>query len=100
MRYIDRFVWRMKKTFNMTVPREEVSYEEYDFYHEELDELLIPAEHLEKLPNPLVLETLSYIDEQGYEWIAGMVEEEETRRLLYEVWIKNGEPLAYDIYVE
>ncbi|MED4403936.1 hypothetical protein [Metabacillus fastidiosus] len=90
----------MKNTFNMVVSREEVSYEEYDFYHEELDELLIPAEHLEKLPNPLVLETLSYIDEQGYEWIARMVEEEETRRLLYEVWIKNGQLLAYDIYAE
>jgi hypothetical protein len=100
MRYIDWFIWRMKNTFNTVVLRDEVGYEEYDFYHEELDDLLIPAEHLEKLPNPLTLETLSYVDDQGFEWVAGMVEDEKTRTLLYEVWIRNGQPLAYEMYVE
>jgi hypothetical protein len=100
MRYIDWFIWRMKNTFNTVVLRDEVGYEEYDFYHEELDDLLIPAEHLEKLPNPLTLETLSYVDDQGFEWVAGMVEDKKTRTLLYEVWIRNGQPLAYEMYVE
>jgi hypothetical protein len=100
MRYIDWFIWRMKNTFNTVVLRDEVGYEAYDFYHEELDDLLIPAEHLEKLPNPLTLETLSYVDDQGFEWVAGMVEDEKTRTLLYEVWIRNGQPLAYEMYVE
>ncbi|MGG3925183.1 hypothetical protein ABET51_04210 [Metabacillus fastidiosus] len=67
------------------MPRGEVGYEEYDFYYEELDGLLISVEHLKKLLNLLVLEILSYVNEQGYEGIAGMVEEEVTRRLLYEV---------------
>ncbi|MED4534129.1 hypothetical protein [Metabacillus fastidiosus] len=62
-----------------------MGYEEYDFYYEELDGLLISVEHLKKLLNLLVLEILSYVNEQGYEGIAGMVEEEVTRRLLYEV---------------
>ena len=71
-----------------------------DFYHEEIDDLLIPAEHLEKLPNPLFIETLSYVDDEGYEWIAGYVLGKETRKKLYEVWIKNGEQVAYEIYVK
>jgi hypothetical protein len=99
MLYLDWFVWRMKKTFSIEVKDDEVSYEAYDFYHEDLDDLLIPAQHLEKLPNPLLFETLVYVDEKGYEWIAGMVLEEETNRKLYEVWIRNGEPIAYELYV-
>lgn len=61
--------------------------------------MLVPAEHLEKLPNPLLLEALMYVDAEGYEWIAEVVVNEETRKKLYEVWIKNGEPIAYEIYV-
>lgn len=99
MQYVDWFVWRMKKTFNIEVQEDEVSYEAYDFYHEELDELLVSAEHLGKLPNPLLFETLIYVDEKGYEWLAGVVLEEGTREKLYEVWIKNGEPIAYELYV-
>ncbi len=98
--HLDWFIGTMKKTFNIHVKREEVGYEAYDFYHEELDDLLIPAAHLEKLPNPLLIETLSYVDDKGYEWIAGYVLEEETRKKLYEVWIKNGEQIAYEIYAD
>lgn len=100
MFYVDWFVWRMKKTFNIEVKQDEVSYEAYDFYHEDLDDLLIPAEHLEKLPDPLLFETFSYVDDEGYEWIAGFVLEEGTRNKLYEVWIKNGEAIAYELYVD
>ena len=100
MIYLDWFVGTMKTIFNIEVKKEDVSFEAYDFYHEELDDLLIPAEHLEKLPDPLLLETLSYVDDDGYEWIAGFVLEEGTRNKLYKVWIKNGEPIAYELYVD
>lgn len=100
MMYLDWFVGTMRKTFNIVVKNEDVSYEAYDFYHEDLDDLLIPAEHLKKLPDPLLFETLSYVDDDGYEWIAGVVLEEGTRKKLYEVWIKNGEPIAYELYVD
>ncbi|CAH0345148.1 hypothetical protein [Bacillus sp. CECT 9360] len=99
MLYLNWFVWRMKKTFKIEVQEDGVSYEAYDFYHEDLDELLIPTHHLEKLPNPLLFATLMYVDDKGYEWIVGMVLEEETNRKLYEVWIRNGEPIAYELYV-
>jgi hypothetical protein len=100
MMYLDWFVGTMKKAFNIEVKRDEVGYEAYDFYHAEIDELLIPAEHLKKLPNLLLIETLSYVDDEGYKWIAGYVLDEERRNTLYEVWIKNGERIAYKIYVD
>ncbi|MBG9545507.1 hypothetical protein ABE29_22970 [Cytobacillus firmus] len=99
MAFVNWFVVRLKKTFNIVVSHDEVSYEAYDFYHEELDDLLVPAEHLKRLPNPLLFETLSYVDEKGIEWIAGFVLEKESRRILYEVWIKNGEAIAYELYI-
>ncbi|WP_192954130.1 hypothetical protein [Anoxybacillus flavithermus] len=61
--------------------------------------MLVPAEHLEKLPNPLLLEALMYVDAEGYEWIAEVVVNEETRKKLYEVWIKDGKKLSCNIYV-
>ncbi|MCM3567001.1 hypothetical protein [Neobacillus mesonae] len=100
MLYIDWFVGQMKRIFNIDVKREDVGYEAYDFYHEEIDDLLIPAEHLEKLPDPLLIETISYVDDEGYEWIAGYVLDMKTRKKLYEVWIKNGEQIAHKIYVD
>lgn len=96
--YVDWFIGTMKKTFNIEVKREDVSYESYDFYYEELDELLIPAEHQVKLPNPLLLETLMYVDDKGNEWVAAFAMEEGTGKKLYEVWIKNGKPIAYEMY--
>ncbi|NRD77322.1 hypothetical protein HPT25_07395 [Bacillus sp. BRMEA1] len=100
MMYLDWFVGTMKKRFHIELKKEEVSYESYDFFHEELDDLLIPAEHLEKLPNPLLLETLSYYDDEGYEWLAGVVVDESTLEILYEVWIKNGEQIAYELHIK
>ncbi|MEK3798630.1 hypothetical protein MHI18_10225 [Peribacillus sp. FSL H8-0477] len=99
MLYVDWFVKRMKMTFNTIILEEEVGYESYDFYHDELDDLLFPVKHLEKLPNPLLLETLIYVDESRNEWLAGVVLDEETKEMLYEVWIKNGEAIAYEIYI-
>ncbi|BDG37554.1 hypothetical protein [Saccharococcus caldoxylosilyticus] len=54
MSHIDWFVRIMKRTFNVAVNIDEVGYEAYEFYHEELNNYLVPEEHLEKLPNPLL----------------------------------------------
>jgi hypothetical protein len=99
MQYVDWFVATIKDKFDMVVDSKEVSFEAYEFYHEELDELLIPEEHLKKLPDPLLFETLMYVDNEGYEWVAGVVKDKEIGILLYEVWIKNGEQLANKLYV-
>lgn len=78
MMYVDWFVGTMQKTFNIEVNREDASFEAYDFFHDELDDLLIPAKHLIKLPNPLLLETLMYVDDKGNEWVAAFATEEGT----------------------
>lgn len=44
--HLEWFVGTMKKTFGIGVNREDVGYEAHDFYHEEIDDLLISAEHL------------------------------------------------------
>lgn len=98
---LDWFMEKMKREFGVKVAMEEVGYEAYTFDHEEIDELLIPipAEHVKKLPNPLLLEAFMYVDAEGIEWIAGVVVEEETREMLYEVWVKNGERIRARLYV-
>ena len=48
MLHMDWFVRTMKRTFNVAVNIDEVGYEAYEFYHEELDNYLVPEEHLEK----------------------------------------------------
>jgi hypothetical protein len=72
MLYMDWFVWKMKKTFRIEVLREEISLEAYSFYGEDLEGLLIPEAHLEKLPNPFLFETLSYVDDKGCIWMVGI----------------------------
>ncbi|MGG6440216.1 hypothetical protein ABET52_07525 [Saccharococcus caldoxylosilyticus] len=42
MLHIDWFVRTMKRTFNVAVAIDEVGYEAYEFYHEELDNYLVP----------------------------------------------------------
>lgn len=49
MVYVNWFIRKMKKFFNTVVSQDGVCYEAYDFYHEDLDDLLIPAKHLESL---------------------------------------------------
>lgn len=41
MIYLDSFVGTMKKTFGIEVKREDVGYEAHDFYHEEIDDLVL-----------------------------------------------------------
>ncbi|WP_163151614.1 hypothetical protein [Anoxybacillus sp. MB8] len=99
MLHMDWFVRTMKRTFNVAVNIDEVGYEAYEFYHEELDNNLVPEEQLEKLPNPMLFEALMYVDPKGHEWIAGLVVSEETRERLYEVWIKDGKRIRAHLYV-
>lgn len=96
---LDWFIAKMKRQFGVEVRLEEIGYEAYGFDHEEIDELLIPDEHVAKLPNPLLLEAFMYADAEGNEWIAGVVVEEGTREMLYEVWIKDGKRIGCTMYV-
>lgn len=94
------FIERMEKTFHTTVSQKKVSGETYGFNHEDIDDSIIPVEHLGLLPNPLRLQSYTYADQLGNEWIAGIVVEAATNKLLYEIWLKNGKAIAYEIYVD
>ncbi|ANB60337.1 hypothetical protein [Anoxybacteroides amylolyticum] len=59
---LDWVIAKMKREFGVEVKGEEVGYEAYEFYHDEMGQLLIPVEHVKKLPNPLLLEALMYVE--------------------------------------
>jgi hypothetical protein len=90
LRLVNLFSQRMKNIFNVFVPLTNVCYTSSK---DSFDNLIF-----KKLPPSMNIHTLSYSDEKGNEWNAGFVVEKETRRLLYELWIKNGEPIAYELY--
>lgn len=94
------FIDRMQKTFNILVSKDNVSYEAYVFNQEDINDSLIPVEHLHELPDPLPLQCYQHTDRCGNEWVAGMVIEEGTKKLLYEIWLKNGKAVAYEIYFD
>lgn len=96
--YMVWFEETMKKVFNIKVNKDDLSMEGYKLHHEEIDENLIPSEHLVHLPNPLFIELVSYSDPKQNEWIAGYVISEEKEKKIYEIWLKNGEPIAYETY--
>jgi hypothetical protein len=87
---VNLFSRRMKKTFNTSVASSEVSFKSL----KDVNSNYINK----KLTVPITMHTLYYSDNKGNQWNVGFVVEEETRRLLYELWIKNGEPIAYELY--
>ncbi|NYF23558.1 hypothetical protein [Sporosarcina sp. JAI121] len=94
------FVGRMKKTFNIEVLENEVSCEVYSLCHQDLVDLRLPVKQIETLPIPLLFEKAMYVDEKGNEWNAGVVLQGEKKKMFYELWLKNGEPIAYELYVD
>lgn len=92
--FVEWFVHMMKSEFDVEVQPERIGSESTELYHDEIDETLIPPNHLEKLPDPLLFQTLIYIDEEENEWIAGIVINEFSKEWLYIVWLKNGEAVS------
>lgn len=39
------------------------------------------------------------MEQNDIEWLAGIVIEESLGKLLYEIWLKNGKAIAYEMYV-
>ncbi|PLT35772.1 hypothetical protein [Bacillus sp. V5-8f] len=94
MKEIDWFITTLEHYFQVEVQREKVSFEGIELCHEEIYESLIPREHMNMLPDPLLFETMLYIDEEANEWIAGIGVEVSSRKWLYTVWLKNGETVS------
>lgn len=94
------FVSRIQKIFNVSAVKEDISYEAYQFTHDDIDESIIPIEHLKELPNPFFLQSYSYVDKNDTEWIVGIVIDGTTGELLYENWLKNEKSIAYEIHID
>jgi hypothetical protein len=71
--FIEWFARMMRSKFGVEVHPEKIGSEYTELYYDEIDEALISPKHLEALPEPLLFQTLVYIDEEENEWIAGIV---------------------------
>lgn len=92
------FVERFKRVFQGTIGSNNISYEAQKLHRAEIDTTLIPEDHLRKLPEWMLIQIYTAKDEQGADWLAGIVINEKTRNLLYEFWLKDGEVIAYEFY--
>lgn len=90
------FMKQMQDRFQLETVEKDVSYEAYLFYHEDIDEAIIPTEDLKHLPDPMLLQTYLFIDDENNAWIAGIVIDKIERKLLYEIWRRNGKTLAIE----
>jgi hypothetical protein len=87
---IELFAAKMLEDFNSTINVQEIGYETISLYHDEIDDLLIPNEHLESLPDPLLFDTIQYFDEEGNDWTSVITVNEVTWEKGYMVIILNG----------
>lgn len=97
--YLGWFVEQMKTKFSIKVDSEEVSMESNELYHDEIDESIIPSQHLQALSNPVLFQLVTYQDSYLNEWIACIAVEEKTLNWLYVVWLKNGKSIYNSFYV-
>jgi hypothetical protein len=72
-------------------------WEAITFHHEELDNQVVPVEDIQGLPNPLIILSSSYEDENGDQWLFGLVTDEQSGRWLHAWTVKNGKIFDRDI---
>ena len=63
------FQMYMNSKYGIEIEENEVATESMILFHEEIDEELFLQEDLEKLPDPLLLLTMEYVDKNKQEWI-------------------------------
>lgn len=97
---LEWFVRTMKRTFNVRVNRENIEYETYEVYDKQSNEGVIPKQHLTKLPDSIFFEIFKYVDENHNQWTLKVANAEKTQKKVYELWIKNGSVIVYDLYME
>lgn len=95
MESIQLFRKILKEHGDMELEESKITIESTELYQDEIDERLIPIEHLKLLPDPILFDTVLYEDEKGSEWLAGIVINPATREREYIVLILNGEPMVH-----
>lgn len=92
MKELDWFVSTLESEFQVTVVRNQISFEGNELYLDEIDESLIPLDMLTNLPESLLFETMVFDDEDGTEWMGIVAMDIETREWYVQVILKDGEP--------
>lgn len=90
MECINWFIKGCKKLTGKTLRAEQVGYEAAELAQEEIGYEFIPEEDLKQLPDPLLVETCVYDDEDGNEWIAGIVLCGDLNAGIYTFWTSQG----------
>lgn len=95
---INDLVIYMKERFDVEVNPQQVGMEAVQLYHVEIDELLIPKDTLEQLPNPSMYYT--YIYENDKEWMIAVAVEAITNRPLFLVCTQDGEVVDKHLFTK
>lgn len=78
----------MQAQFGLVIDVDRLAEEAVQLYLDELDYELVSPEFVENLPDPVIFQTYSYMDEA--EWIIGIALEAETNNPLFLVCLKDG----------
>ena len=87
----------MEEKFGVRIDKERLVEEAIQLYLTELDEEIIPPSIHNYLPDPVTVQTYSYIDES--EWIIGIALEAETNNPLFLVCLKDGEKVFQELLI-
>lgn len=92
-----RFKQYMMKAHDIEIDENVIVWEAVTFYHEELDEQLVPVTELNGFPDPLTICCAEYDDENGDQWLFGIAIEDQSEKWLLGWVVKNGEILHRNI---
>ncbi|NEU30373.1 hypothetical protein GN156_06210 [bacterium LRH843] len=97
------FVNYMKGKHDLDIEYNESIWEAVTMYHEEIDPEMILEEQLKILPDPLLLLTTNYFDDQDQEWIFCIVADNNDSSQWYTavaVCLRDGELIDNQILFE
>lgn len=92
------FLKYLRNEHDIEANPKEIAWEGIKMYHEEIDLNLFPEEILKKLPDPLLLLTASYVDEEDQEWIFCIATEVYfPTKWLHALCLKEGEQIDENV---
>lgn len=88
-----RFQQYMMQAHSIEIDENEIVWEAVTFYHEELDDQVVPVTEMKGFSDPLTICCAEYDDENGDQWLFGFATEDQSKKWLLGWVVKNGEIL-------